>query len=424
MSNAKVWILNVGEPMAVDQQSERQLRMGLIADALVARGCDVTWWTSSFDHNYKRQRYDADKRVSLGKRYVLHFLHARPYSFNISLGRLVNHRQLGKAFERHANETTAQDRPDVIFATMPIVELAAAASRYGRKHSIPVVIDVRDLHPDIYLTLVPQFARPLAKVALGMMYRELRTSLRFATSIIAIAPSFLEWALRHAGRLMTERDAVFPLAYPEIHALPQEVNVAAEELRAMGVRADKKILWYVGTFNRWIDLETPIEAARLLAKAGNEDFQLVISGSGDFDEKWRALAAGLPNVVFTGWIGVPHIIGLRGIAWAGLAPYRQGFNTVGNKLFEYMAGRLPILLSIGGDARAMIQRHDCGLGYTAGKPETLITSIESMASDGVRERMAANSLNAYRDNYSAVTVYPKMIDHVLSLAERGVPVGA
>ena len=423
MSGVKVWILNVGEPMAVDQGAERKLRMGLVADALVARGCEVTWWTSSFDHNYKRQRYNSDTKISFGERYVLQFLHARSYSSNISLNRLINHHQLGRAFERLANETSAADRPDVIFATMPIVELAAAASRYGRKHGIPVVIDVRDLHPDIYLTLVPRFARPVAKLALGRMYGELKTSLRLATSIIAIAPSFLRWALRHAGRSATDRDAVFPLAYPEIHASPEDVTAAAQELSPLGIRADRKILWYVGTFNRWIDLETPIEAARLLAKRGNDDFQLVISGSGDFDSQWRTLAAGLPNVVFTGWIGVPHIIWLRSIAWAGLAPYRVGFHTVGNKLFEYMAGGLPILLSIAGDAGAMIKRHDCGLGYEARKPETLVTAIEAMSADGARERMAANSLSAYRENYAAEKVYPEMIDHVLKLANARVSVG-
>jgi glycosyltransferase involved in cell wall biosynthesis len=307
---------------------------------------------------------------------------------------------------------------------MPIIELAAAASRYGRKYGIPVMVDVRDLHPDIYLTLVPKFARPAAKLALGRMYSELETSLRLATSIVAIAPSFLQWALRHAGRSATKWDTVFPLAYPEIHASPEQVAMAGDELRAMGVQSDKKILWYIGTFNRWIDLKTPIEAAKLLARAGNDDYQLVISGSGDFDSQWRTLAAGLPNVVFTGWIGVPHIIKLREIAWAGLAPYRDGFHTVGNKLFEYMAGGLPILLSIGGDAATMIRQYDCGLGYEARKPETLVADLVAMSADGVRDRMAINSLNAYRDNYSAEKVYPEVIDHLLRLADARVQVGA
>jgi glycosyltransferase involved in cell wall biosynthesis len=419
----KVWIVNVGEPMATDEGAERKLRMGLLADAFVARGCDVLWWTSTFDHNYKKQRFETDQRVTLADRFNLQFLRGRSYSSNISLSRLVNHFQLGRRFEQMADQVLKEDQPDVIFATMPIVELAAAAARFGKKRGIPVVIDVRDLHPDIYLSLVPEFARPAARIALGKMYADLRTSLRLSTAIVAIAPSFLRWALRHAGRPSSERDKVFPLAYPEIHASSDAVSAAAKELEGMGVKTHKKILWYVGTFNRWIDLETPIEAARILAKSGRDDFQLVISGSGDFDDEWRKLAADLPNVIFTGWIGVPHILHLRSVAWAGLAPYRSGFHTVGNKLFEYMAGGLPILLSIGGDARAIITWHDCGLGYEAQRPETLVAAIDAMSADGVWQRMAANSLQAYRDNYSAEKVYSEMIDHVMTIAKRFALIG-
>jgi glycosyltransferase involved in cell wall biosynthesis len=410
----RVWIVNVGEPMAVDPGAERKLRMGLIADRLAERGHDVVWWTSSFDHNYKRQRYESDTTVRVSDRIELRFLRARAYSSNISIGRLVNHHQLGRAFERVAEATTSEERPDVIFATMPIVELAAAAARYGASHDIPVIIDVRDLHPDIYLNLVPRSIHPVARIAMSRMYRDLKTSLRLATGVIAIAPSFLRWGLAHGRRQKSDRDAVFPLAYPEIHASASELELAKDELRSMGVREDKKILWYVGTFNRWIDLETPIHAARALAKAGEDEFQLVISGSGDFDEQWRRQARGLENVVFTGWIGVPHIIHLRAAAWAGLAPYRSGFLTVGNKLFEYMAGSLPVLLSIGGDAKDIIESTDSGIAYVGGNPKSLVDAIHRLDIPGVRARMAANSRKAYEQHYSASKVYGDLTDYIES----------
>lgn len=415
----RVWLINVGEPMATDAGSERQLRMGLVADKLAQLGHDVLWWTSTFDHNYKRQRFESDTIVPVNDRLVLYFLHARSYAANISMSRLINHHQLARAFERLAGTAASQARPDVILVTVPTVELAAAAARYGRRCQIPVVVDVRDLHPDIYMSLVPKFAKPIARLALARMYHELRSALGLASGVVAIAPSFLQWALRHAGRGATSRDAVFPLAYPELHATPEAVRSAGAELCAMGVRPDRKILWYVGTFNRWIDLETPIEAARMLAANGRDDVQLVISGSGDFDAEWRRLAGSLPNVVFTGWVGVPHILYMGQVAWAGLAPYRSGFLTVGNKLFEYMAGGLPVLLSIAGDAKMIIDRHECGLGYAGGSPATLVDAINRMASNGAQARMASNGLRAYREHYAAEKVYGEMADHILSFADSG-----
>lgn len=415
----RIWLVNVGEPMAVDPGSERKLRMGLVADMLADAGHNVVWWTSSFDHNYKRQRFDKDTTVRINERLELCFLHARPYDANISLARLVNHYQLGKAFARVSARVPAYERPDIVFATMPIVELAAATAEYGRVNNVPVIIDVRDLHPDIYLSLLPKSLYTFGRAALWRMYNDLRTSLRLATGIIAIAPSFLKWALRHAGREQRPDDRVFPLAYPEIAANPGEIDAAARELESLGVRSDTKILWYVGTFNRWIDLDTPIAAARQLQREGRDDIQLVISGSGDFEREWRRRAQGLRNVVFTGWIGVPHILHLRRIAWAGLAPYRPGFLTVGNKLFEYMAAGLPILLSIGGDARTIIESNDCGIAYDGAAVASFIDAVNDLDEPGVRSRMAANSLTAYSEHYSASKVYGEMVAYIEVMAARG-----
>jgi glycosyltransferase involved in cell wall biosynthesis len=393
--------------------------MSLFAQMLADRGHDVVWWSSTFDHTHKRQRFPDDKSVRVSEGLELRLIRAKPYAANISLDRLVNHYQIARGFERLAALSSPEELPDVIFATMPTVELAAAAAKFGRQRGIPVIVDVRDLHPDIYLSLVPAFARPVARLALTPLYRDLHSAVRLASGLIAIAPSFLEWALKHARREQRSTDAVFPLAYPELTASSDELANAEAQLVAAGVRPEKKIVWYVGTFNRWIDLTTVIDAARLLAQEGNNDVQFVLSGSGGFDAEWRARAADLPNVVFTGWIDIPKIIHMRSISWAGLAPYQPGFLTVGNKLFEYMAGGLPILLSIGGDAKKIIEQHDAGIAYEGKSPASLAAAIRSMLVDGVQPRMAENALAAHRQHYSAEQVYANMADFVLGFARGG-----
>jgi glycosyltransferase involved in cell wall biosynthesis len=413
----RVWILSVGEPLPIDPGPVRLLRRSLFARTLAASGHEVVWWASTFDHNQKRQRFESDVQIDV-EGMVLRLLHARAYAVNISIGRLVNHHQLARAFERAANATPAGSEPDVILAGMPTVELAAAATAYGQRRGIPVVLDIRDMHPDIYLSLVPNRLRSLARLLLTPLYRDLRTALRLADGMVAIAPSFVDWALRHSRRSTPPVSRVFPLAYPHLDSSTAAVDAAANEMRALGVRPERTIVWYVGTFNRWIDLDTVIQAARILADGGRDDVQFVFSGSGDFESEWRRLAADLPNVVFTGWIGVPHIIFMRSIAQAGLAPYRPGFVTVGNKLFEYMAGGLPILLSIGGDAKTLIERHQCGLSYVGGDPASLVSAIRRMTTDGVQATMAANSLSAYRQHYAADKVYSEMAEFVLGFAKR------
>ncbi len=411
----KIWVAHVGEPLPIDAANERQLRMSLFAQRLADAGHEVTWWTSTFDHTHKKQRFRQTTNVRVGERLTLKLLYAKAYYSNISIARLVNHRQVATAF---TNLAPHEQKPDLIFATMPTVELAAAASRFGEKYGVPVIVDVRDLHPDIYLSLVPRFAKPLARLMLTPLYRDLRASVGKATAVFAIAPSFLHWALQHAGRGQRADDAVFPLAYPELSASPEEMAEAGRQLSALGVREDKRIVWYVGTFNRWIDLEVPIRAARMLHERGGTDIQMVLSGSGDFDSSWRSMARDLPNVVFTGWVGIPALLHMKKISWAGLAPYRPGFLTVGNKLFEYMAGGLPILLSIEGDAKVIVEENDAGI-YYAGSAAKLVAAIEKLRDDGTQQRMAKASRRAFERDYSAARVYGDMENQVIRIAREG-----
>lgn len=411
-----IWVAHVGEPLPIDAANERQLRMSLFAQQLADAGHDVTWWTSTFDHTHKKQRFHENKDVRVGERLTLRLLYAKPYYSNISIARLINHRQVAKAFTKLAPTET---KPDLIFATMPTVELAAAASTFGQKYGVPVIVDVRDLHPDIYLSLVPGFAKPVARLMLAPLYRDLRAGVGKATALFAIAPSFLRWALNHAGRDQRADDAVFPLAYPELSASAEGLAQAGRQLSALGVREEKRIVWYVGTFNRWIDLETPIRAARMLHERGVTDIQIVLSGSGDFDASLRNMARDLPNVVFTGWVGVPALLHMKKISWAGLAPYRPGFLTVGNKLFEYMAGGLPILLSIEGDAKMIVEENDAGL-YYGGSADNLMAAIEKLRENGTQERMAKASRLAFEQSYSASKVYGEMQNRVMMIARQGV----
>jgi glycosyltransferase involved in cell wall biosynthesis len=82
-----------------------------------------------------------------------------------------------------------------------------------------------------------------------------------------------------------------------------------------------------------------------------------------------------------------------------------------------MAGGLPILLSIGGDAATIIAENDAGFRYEGKNPASLVAVIENLGQPGVRDRMARNSLAAHRERFSAEKVYGEMKRFVLSFAE-------
>ena len=105
-------------------------------------------------------------------------MRARGYSNGRSLGRILDHIAITRRFRRLAR---TQPAPDVIVASMPTPGLCRAAVDYGRENNVPVVLDMRDMWPDIFADAVPRLARPLARCLLFPMLRRARAACATST---------------------------------------------------------------------------------------------------------------------------------------------------------------------------------------------------------------------------------------------------
>jgi glycosyltransferase involved in cell wall biosynthesis len=411
----RVWIITVGEPLPRYSPADRTWRSGYLARLLAQRGHDTTWWVSSFDHFRKVQLEPDSRRVPLEDNLALQFLWGRDYRRNVSLDRFLNHRENAREFRRIAR---AYPRPDVVLCSFPTIELSLEAARFGREMGVPVALDIRDLWPDEMLDRVPRLARPLGRLLLAPLYASARRALRDATSLVAISENFLEWGLERAGRARAPLDRVIPMGYTGALDAVAVDDTVREKLAVLGIDARKRIFWFSGTFTGNLDLGTVIEAARLLL--ADTDIQFVFCGSGERDAEWRAQARGLPNVIFTGWAVASELAHLSQIAWAGLGAYSaQARMSNPNKVFEYMSAGLPILLSLGGETRALIEDNDAGAGYAAGDAASVAAAVRRLARDPeLRARQSANARRLFMQRFSPQTLYGSYADYLLSLATR------
>jgi len=411
----KVWIVTVGEPLPKYSPADRTWRSGYLARLLARRGHDVTWWVSSFDHFRKVQLEPDSRRVPLEDNLALQFLWGREYRRNVSLARFVNHRENAREFHRIAREYA---RPDVILCSFPTIELSLEAARFGRERGVPVALDIRDLWPDEMLDRVPRLARPLGRMLLAPLYSSARRALKDATALVAISQQFLDWGLGRSGRARGPLDRVIPMGYTgALDAVAVDDAVRAK-VAALGVDPRKRIFWFSGTFTGNLDLGTVIEAARLLAS--DSDIQFVFCGSGERDAEWRAQARGMGNVIFTGWAVASELAHLSQIAWAGLGAYApQARMSNPNKVFEYMSAGLPVLLSLGGETRALIEDNDAGAGYAAGDAASLAAVVRRLAHDpGLRDRQSASARRLFVERFAPETLYGSYADYLLSLVAR------
>jgi glycosyltransferase involved in cell wall biosynthesis len=410
----KVWLVTVGEPLPLAGNRDKLIRTGHLAHHLREEGHDVVWWSSTFDHFRKRHHLAGPADLRLEDGVLLKLLHAPPYRSNISLARLRHQLATAVAFTRDAQ---LLDAPDVILCAFPTIELARAAVRFGHSRGCRVALDVRDLWPDIFVDALPRGLRPLGAPVVRAYDRLAREALRGADGLVAVSEGYLAWALDKAGRSRSPVDAVLPIGFsPPAHSR-KELDAARGRLVARGVRFEKTLAVFVGSFGRTYDLATVLGAARLL-QATLPQLQFVLAGDGENGRRWRGQARGLANVVMPGWLDGGEVAALCGAAAVGLQSYaRRAPQGLANKLFEYLGYGLALVSCLEGENGALIERHGCGLNYRPGDPGSLAERLSSLLAPGSLARARRNAAELFEREFRLPLIHRRFSAYLMALSK-------
>jgi glycosyltransferase involved in cell wall biosynthesis len=417
----RIWLITIGEPLPTDGPGERLLRTGILAKMLSNAGHEVLWWTSSFDHVRKTHRVIQDSNIQISNNYRVLMLRSNGYKRNISLARLMDHRQHAHRFKLLA---PFEPTPDVILCSMPTIELSRVAVQYAVTHGIPIALDIRDLWPDIFLNHAPSWTRGLARLLLQPLFRDLRWACSRATAITGITDPIVEWGIRYSGRPRTNLDCDFPFGYVERKPNGEEIGLANNYWKELGIGSDPHefVVCFFGTIGRQFDLDTVIEAARRL-NGGVRPIRFVLCGTGDRLLHYKSQADGLSNVLFPGWVGASEIWALMRLAKLGLAPYHNSKDfrsSLPNKSIEYLSAGLPLVSCLTGVLQDLLNRNKCGVTYSEGDPVSLVHILEqSFDNHSFLSDMAHNALKLYYEKYTADIVYTKMMVYLETLSLSG-----
>lgn len=418
----RIWIVTIGEPLPTDPGSPRLLRAGMMAQRLARAGHDVTWWTANFDHRRKINRFDRETEREAEARLRIVMLDGPVYARNVSLARIRHHRAVARAFAKRA---ISEPKPDVILCSLPSLELAREAARYGRERGVPVITDVRDLWPDVMVDLAPAPLRWLARVLTASLRADARAACRDATTIVGLTDAYRDWGLVQAGRGATDQDRVFPVAYSD----ERPTDTAAAKAEAywdglnVGTSPDAFVICFFGFLGVQFELEPVIDAARLL-RAQNIPVQFVICGDGESRARLQDAAARLDNVLFPGWIDAPEIWALMQRSKLGLAPYVDSENfrkNVPNKIAEYFSAGLPVLTNLEGRVRELLKKNDCGYFYSHGAAGELADAVLSAIRDpATLARRSQNAAALFASSFSADRIYADFASYLEEAARTGV----
>lgn len=255
-----IWLIKDSELVPNDSGKPRLARMGLIAEILLESGHQVTWWNTTFLHFKKEYRYHSDKSVLIKNNYRINFIHSCGYSKNVSLRRLLHNWIAAVKFYNMAKKTKAL--PDVIVVALPTISFVSKAIKYGRKRNIPVIVDVRDLNPDVFVDAFTGFKRSIVRVGIIPLQITLQRAMKKASAIFATTQPYLDFGLKYAKRKRKEEDSVYYVSYPDKDKTQYKEKVEYW-INRLGCNGNLVVCFF-GQFGNMSDIDTIIKAAKII----------------------------------------------------------------------------------------------------------------------------------------------------------------
>lgn len=419
-NSLNIWIFQTGEPLHIDGANYRPMRAMNLSNKLIDSGHKVVLWSSAYFHQEKNHRADDYKIIDVSDNLQIRLVPSRGYKHNIGLGRLLDHAQLALNLRKYLK--SINELPDVAFVGYPPIELAYVAVRWLRNNNIPTLLDVKDQWPSLFIDAFPASLKLLARILFSPYSYLAKITMRNATGVASMAPSFLEWIRNYSGREPSRFDGVYPLTSPGGEVSDKELEEARLWWENKNIRSEDGLMRiiFVGSFMSVFDFEPIMQAANKFKHAGI-NVQFVLCGSGGSFEKIKSTMSGLSNITFPGWIDRPKIEALSKLSNAAIAPYLNIDNftvNIPNKIVDSISLGLPILSPLTGEVGKIIKDYHVGMQYGDYSSKTLFDCVMSMIEDPDDCCvMSKNAKGLYRKRFSFDKVYTSLVDRLENLAQ-------
>jgi len=389
---------------------------------LIASSHDSTIISSNFNHSSKSFRLpllSSPYYIDINTRTIL--INSPGYRSNISLSRLYDHLVLSINLLRFLLSKDFS-HPDLSFVGYPPIEWAFVALFFSKINRVPVVLDIKDLWPDLFLENV-SFWKRLAYVILFSPYKVLaHFSLALADYISVPTPDYAPQWLSTFRRRKPSKIIVAPL----VCDFKEKVDISASSIRHSArsfTESAPLIITFLGTLNLTsFDFTSVFGAARILSADSSfpPHFKFFIVGDGPSLTHLKDQVSSLGLSLFfefTGWLDSSPAASLLSRSHLGLAPYTNSPNFRGhfpNKMSDYLQFGLPVLTSLQGaypsecSARGILFSYTthCELAHFI-KEYTLLSS---------EQRLSRSSLahHYWVSNFFSSSVYTNLVRTISS----------
>jgi colanic acid biosynthesis glycosyl transferase WcaI len=295
-----------------------------------------------------------------------------------------------------------RERYDVIVVSSPPITLAFPALLGAFAHVAPLVVDIRDVWPEMAIKVGSWNPdSPVVKIIGGI------ADALYARAAMIVCVTESARAEIIARRVDPAKLFLAPNGFD-----PFEPASSSPLATPPGVRD----VVYAGNMGLAYGLGVVLDAAELLRDDATIRFVLIGGGADAVKLRARVANHGLTNVVFTG--PLPRAQALRAVADAAatvISLLPALVDSVPAKMFDAMGVGSPTVLSAGGEAQRLIERADAGIAVPPGDPHALAAGIRRILSDeALRARIRANGPSFVRANYDRAAIMRGLVARVES----------
>jgi glycosyltransferase involved in cell wall biosynthesis len=298
---------------------------------------------------------------------------------------------------------------DVIIATSPQFFVGIAGYFISRLKKIPFVFEVRDLWPESIVQL-----GQLKNESIIRLLRWIEMKLyKNAIHITGVADS----TMRILAERGIEKDKISIVKNGVDLDLFRNGN-QREELKKQHNLQNKFVISYIGTHGLSHALDKVLETAEIMQDQKEVVFLLVGEGAEKQNLIKQAKRMQLENVMFLDQIGkndLPCFYELSDVVLVtlkGLPLFKQ---VIPSKIFEIMGMSRPIVISVDGEAREIVEEAKAGLFAEPENVNDLKEKIEQLISNpDLREQMGQNGRKYVEENFDR----NKLADDYLEILEK------
>lgn len=405
-----VWIVN---HYAIPPNMGGLVRHYYFSKYLQKKGHTVKIFTSSKIHNteinmisdkslYKEEMED-------GIEYT--FVRSRDYKGN-GLDRIFNMMDLPFKTWKTMRKFLDKQKPDVIYTSSPDLFVAYFALLFGRKYKIPVVVEVRDLWPE---SIVEYKGMSRKNPIIQVLYQLEKWIYKKADQLIFTMEGGKDYIRDKGWDKAIDLEKVNHVNngvdLEEFEKNKEKYVIQDEDLEDT---SHFKIV-YMGSIRLVNNLETLVEAGKVLKERGIRSIKILVYGDGTEKEylEQKSQTYGI-NLVFKGRVEKKFIPYILSKADANLINVKNSelkkYGCSWNKLFEYMASGKPIIsnLVMGYDT---INKYHCGISRNMSSAEEYADTLLTLSKLDAKEygKMCENARRGAKD-YNYITLTDKIID--------------